>query len=149
MFENLLQLVKENAGDAIVNNIAIPNEHNDAAIQTTASGIMDHLKGLTANGGVEKVMEMFNGGDVQNNQEVNNMSSNIAGDLMSKFGLNSEMANSAIKNLIPVVMSQLVSKTNDPKDSSFNLDGIIGSLSGGKSGGIGGLLGGLKGLFGK
>jgi hypothetical protein len=42
-----------------------------------------------------------------------------------------------------------VSKTNDPKDSSFDLEGIIGSLSGGKSGGIGGLLGGLKGLFGK
>ena len=149
MFENLLQLVKENAGDAIVNNSAIPNEHNDAAIKTTASGIMDHLKGLTANGGVEKVMEMFQGGNVENNPEVNNMSSNIAGNLMNKFGLNSDQASSAIKNLIPVVMGQLVNKTNDPKDNSFDLQGIIGSLGGGKTSGIGGLLGGLKGLFGK
>jgi len=47
--------------------------------------------------------------------------------------------------LIPIVLSKLVNKTNDPKDNSFGLDDIIGSLAGKK----GGLLGSLKGLLGR
>jgi len=44
MFENLLNLVKEHAGSAIVDNPAIPNQHNDAAIKEATTGIMDQLK---------------------------------------------------------------------------------------------------------
>ena len=44
MFDQLLKLVKENAGEAIINNPAIPNQQNDAAINTAATGIMDQLK---------------------------------------------------------------------------------------------------------
>ena len=41
MFDNLLQLIKENAGESIINNPAIPNEKNDAAIQVAGEGIMN------------------------------------------------------------------------------------------------------------
>ena len=34
MIENLLALVKENAGDAIINNSAISNDKNDLAVTT-------------------------------------------------------------------------------------------------------------------
>jgi uncharacterized protein YidB (DUF937 family) len=145
MLEQLLQLVKENAGDAIINNPVIPNEHNDAAIETAAGSLFDNLKGAAAGGNLDGIMNLFNqGGDVSNNPLVNNLSSGVAGDLMKKFGLDSGVAGNIVQNLLPVVMNKLVNKTNDPNDSSFDLQGIIGSLTGG-SGGIGNM---IKGIFG-
>jgi hypothetical protein len=146
MLENLINLVKEHAGDAIINNPAIPNEHNDAAINTTADGIMNHIKGLVTNGGIESIMGLFSGGNNAVNNEVDNMSGNIASSLMGKFGIGAEQAGGIVKMLLPQVMNSLISKTNDPNDNSFDVQSIIGSLMGGGEG-LGGLLGGLKKLF--
>ena len=145
MFEQLLSLVKENAGDAIVNNPAIPNEHNDAAINTAATGIMDHLKTAMSSGGVDGITNLFKGGNVAGNPMVGNISNGVAQNLMSKFGIDSNQAGGIVQSLIPVVMSKFVNKTNDPNDKSFDMQGIIGSLT---SGGAGGLLGGIKNVFG-
>jgi uncharacterized protein YidB (DUF937 family) len=140
MFENLLNLVKENAGDAIINNTAIPNEHNDAAIETTTNGIIDGLKNQLGNGGLEGLSSMFQNGGNQN--MIGNISQNVAGSLMQKFGIENSAAQSIVSSLIPVVMNKFVNKTNDPNDSSFDLQGIIGSLAGGgNTAGIGGMLG--------
>jgi hypothetical protein len=49
---------------------------------------------------------------------------------MSKFGLSSEKASGVANSLIPGIMNKLVHKTNDPGDSSFNLQGILSSLGG-------------------
>ncbi len=49
-------------------------------------------------------------------------------------------------SLIPSVLGSLVKKTNDPGDSSFSLESIIGSLTGGSASGFN--LGGLLGKFG-
>jgi len=146
MLEELLKLVKENAGDAIINNPAIPNKKNDAVCKAATNSIMDKLKGIAGTEGMETVTNLFNsGGDVENHPVINNISSGVTGDLMKKFGLDSNVAGTLVKSLIPVVMGKLVNKTNDPKDSSFDLQDILGSLTGGKSGGI---LGKLKGMFG-
>ncbi len=146
MFEQLLNLVKENAGDAIVNNPAIPNEHNDAAINTAATGIMDHLKTAMSSGGVEGITNLLQGGNVAANPMVSNMSSGVAQSLMNKFGIDSTQAGGIVQSLIPMVMSKFVNKTNDPNDKSFDLQGIIGSLTGG--GAAGGIMGSLKNVFG-
>jgi len=42
-------------------------------------------------------------------------------------------------------MNSLKSKTNDPNDNSFDLQGIIGSLAGGEASG---LINKVKGMFG-
>ncbi len=36
MFDNLINLVRKNAGDGILNNNAIPNDKNEQAVQTQA-----------------------------------------------------------------------------------------------------------------
>jgi hypothetical protein len=59
--------------------------------------------------------------------------------------LDANAAGSIVHQLVPVVMSKLVTKTNDPNDNSFNMDGILSSISGGDMGGI---LNSVKGLFG-
>ena len=141
MFDELLKLVKENAGSAIVDNPAIPNEHNDAAISTATTGIMDQLKSVVSSGGVGQLKEMFSGGITANNPMVKNIGDGVAKTLMSKFGISSEQANGIVQSLIPKVMGSLVSKTNDPNDKSFDLNSVIGSLSGGD------VMGKLKNMF--
>jgi hypothetical protein len=148
MFKNLLELVKENAGEAIINNPAIPNKQNNAAIKKATSSLFKSLQGTAKTGGVNSIKELFNeGGNVTSSPVMNNISANVAGDLMKKFGLNKSAASNIVAILLPVVMSKLVKKTNDPHDNSFSLDGIIGALSG--KGKLGGFLGSLKELLGK
>ena len=147
MFDELLNLVKANAGDAVINNPAIPNEQNDAVCETATSSIIDKLKGLVGGGGLESITSMFTGGgNVADHPAVSNISSGVAGDLMQKFGLDSGTAGNIVQQLIPTVMGKLVNKTNDPNDSSFNLQGILGTLTGGQGGG--GILDTIKGFFG-
>jgi len=146
MFENLLELVKQNAGDAIVNNNQIPNEHNDAVIKTSAESIMSSLQNQASGGNLQNIMSLFsNGGSLQNNPIVNNIGQNTISDLMTKHGISENVAQGVVSSLIPVVMNQLVQKTNNPSDNSFDLNGIMGMLggNGGTSGIIGNVLGGL------
>lgn len=141
MFDQLLDLVKQNAGSAIINNPVIPNEHNDAAIQTTGNSIMNSLGNQAQGGNMSQLLEMFQSGNTQQtNPVVSNVTKNVAGDLAQKFNLNSSQASGIAEQLIPVVMNQLVKKTNDPNDKSIDMNGVMNSLT---SGGIGNMLGGL------
>jgi len=137
MFEQLLNLVKENAGDAIINNPAIPNEQNDAAISHATDGIISGLKSQLAAGNVSEVMQLLNGQNNAASSGVSNaISSRVSSGLMEKFDISSDSAGSIVSSLIPVVLSKLASKTNDPNDSSFDLNGIFNHLSNGKTQGM-------------
>lgn len=131
MFDQLLDLVKQNAGDSIINNPAIPNERNDDAVNTTGQSIMNSLSNQAGSGNMNQLLEMFQSGNTQqSNPVVNNVTKNVAGDLAQKFNLNSSQASGIAEQLIPVVMNQLVSKTNDPNDNSFTMDGIMKTVGG-------------------
>ena len=145
MFDNLLNLVKEHAGDAIVNNPAIPNEKNDEAIHTTTTSIVDTLKSQLTSGNMSSIMDMFKGGGSAINASSigTAVHGNVVSDLMKKFGIDNAQASGIASSLLPKVMESFVSKTNDPNDKSFDASSIISSL-GGSAGGIGGM---LKGLF--
>lgn len=170
MLESLLNLVKEHAGDAIINNPAIPNERNDEAIATTSHSIFDTLKNAVSGGNIGDLVSMFKGGG--NGAAASGLDQQVqggvAGELMRKFGLDQGQAGNIASSLVPSVLQQMVHKTNDPNDSSFDIKGILGSLTGGgQAGGLdlqgmlnkftgggeggdsgGGILGKLKGLFG-
>ena len=138
MFDQLMNLVKQNSGEAITNNPAIPNEQNEEAMNTTSGSIMDTLKGMMSGGDAASVLSLFNqnNNDVTNHPVTQNVSSNLVTTLMNKFGLDSNKAGGIASSLIPLVMSKLVSKTNDNNDNSFNLQGIISSLGGNSAGGL-------------
>ena len=177
MLENLLDLVKQHAGSAIIDNPAIPNQHNEAAISEAGNSIMDGLKNMIASGNTQDVVNLFNhqGGDIASQPAAQQISGNFIQTRMSKFGLGEGAASGIAASLIPTVLQSLVHKTNDPNNSSFNIQSIIGSLVGGggsnntgggglnieslisqfmgggasTTGGGGGILDTLKGLMGK
>ncbi|MFZ4797959.1 MAG: hypothetical protein ACOYMA_10715 [Bacteroidia bacterium] len=158
MIENLINLIKENAGDLIVNNQAINNEHNDAAISETGSAIINGLKSEVSKGNIAGLTDILkSNGNLSNNPIVSGIISNLGTTLASKFNVNSVDAGNIAQSLIPQVMDQLISKTNDPNDDSFNVQGLLSNLGGsglsgmlvnmfgsnkneGESGGLGGML---------
>jgi uncharacterized protein YidB (DUF937 family) len=165
MLENLKDLVKQYAGDAIINNPAIPNERNDEAVAATSNSIVTGLKDAVAKGNISDVMNMFNNKAQEPADTAigENIKGNVVQELMQKFGLDQGKATGIASSLLPGLLRKFVQKTNDPNDKTFDLNSMIGSLTGGGSG-IGGdllknvtggnnnsndagLLGKVKGLF--
>src|ERR1700754_3013977 len=159
MLENILNLVREHANEAVVNNPAIPNEHNEDVTTEAGNSIMEGLKNMISQGQAQDVLNMFShpAGDFQSNPAVQNISSGFIQNLVQKFGIDPAAASGVASNLIPTVLQQLVHKTNDTADSSFNLESILGHLTGGQGlqgllgsfgqGGGAGVMDKLKGLF--
>jgi hypothetical protein len=147
MFDELLKLVSNESGEQIINNPQIPNEQNDAAIETTTSSIMDSLKRQIAGGNGADVLSLLGGqSGVQGNPLVGNLTSNVTNSLMDKLGVSNPVAKQIAASLVPVVIGKLVNRTNDPNDNGFDINSIFGSLTGGKSDqfNLGGLLGGQQ-----
>lgn len=160
MFENLLNLVRENAGDAIINNPAIPNERNEEAISTASSSIVDGLKNAVSNGNLNDVVSMFSSGDAASTPLAQNIHGGFVENLMKQFGLNSGQASNIAGSLLPDLLNKFVRKTNDPNDNTFdlknilnhvggsglNIQDILSKFNGGGSSG-GGLMDTVKGFF--
>jgi hypothetical protein len=138
MLDNLLSLVKQYAGEAIVNNPAVPNEKNEEVINEASSSIAGGLQGLLSQGGgLKDILKMFGGqGTVENSNVTNQIAGGVVQNLMDKFGLDSRSAGSIAGSLVPGVLSSLVQKTNDSGNSSFDIQGLFNSLSGGKTAGL-------------
>lgn len=137
MLDQLTNLVKQYAGDAIINNPAIPNERNDEAINETSNSIAGGLQNMLSSGGAQDILKMFSGNqNVSNSAVTSNVSGGVIQSLMNKFGLDQNVASDIANNLVPNVMQNLVQKTNDPNDSSFDIQGIFDNLSGGSTSGF-------------
>ena len=143
MLDKLVDLIKGLAGDAVVNNPDVPNEHNDAVVAEATNTVTSGLQNMIAGGGLQNILSLFGGGGAAgqpqtgqgllSNPIVNMMVGHFASKLMSKFGLGSSQANGVANNLIPNVLSGLINKTNDPNDSNFTLDNLLHTLTGGQS----------------
>lgn len=138
MFEQLTQLVNQFGNEAVVNNPAVPNEHNEAVMNEASTSIIDSLKNMAANGNVAELAELFNGNNASNasNPVVQQLTQNLSGNLGEKFGLSSEAASGVAGSLIPKILGSLVSSAKDPNKPGFNISDIIGAISGGNSGGL-------------
>ncbi|MCC9019312.1 hypothetical protein [Flavobacterium lipolyticum] len=132
MFEQLTQLVQQYGGDAVVNNAAVPNEHNEAVIQETSSSIFSGLQKIASEGGAEQLAGLFNGTSKldSSNPVVQQITQQLSGSLGEKFGLSSADSAGVASGMIPQVLNSLVNKAKDPNDSSFNISDIISSISG-------------------
>jgi len=134
MFEQLTQLVQQFGGDAVVNNSAVPNEHNEAVMNEASSSIMSGLKNMVSeNGGVEKLAGLFQGNNAQDssNPVVQQITQQLTGSLGEKFGLSGDAASGVASSMIPQILSSLVNKAKDPNESGFQISDIIGAISGG------------------
>ncbi|HMK03883.1 MAG TPA: hypothetical protein VK489_06820 [Ferruginibacter sp.] len=150
MLKELLDLVRGQATETVINNPDVPNEHNEDVIAEATNTVASGLRNVVAGGGVQSLLSLFGGSGnkkgLLSNPIVSMMMGHFAGKLMNKFGLNNNQANNLSGSLIPNVLGSLINKTNDPNESGFSLDGLLGSITGNKSnagGGLGDILGQL------
>ena len=136
MFDKIVDLIRNNASGAVVNNPAIPNEKNETAIRQGSNSIIETLKGALASGRLNDVLGSFKNGGSGNNDLINEATVNYSRDLQTQVGLDEKQATDVATKVIPASMTQLANKTNDPSDSSFNIQEIFNQLSGGKTGGL-------------
>lgn len=143
MIDQFIKLVEQHAGDAIVQNKAVPDQFNNSAIQEVAQQIFGGLQNQVGQGNLQEVTAMFSGstGSLAGNPMVAQMITNIAGSFASKFGVSPQAAQSIAGSLIPQVMNQFIQKTNDPNDADFDLQTMMRSFSGNSGLDIGDLLG--------
>jgi hypothetical protein len=154
MFEQLTDLVKQFGGDAVVNNPAVPNEHNEAVMQEASGSIFEGLKEMASGGNMGDLAGMLAGktGIDMNNPVVAGLAEKVSGNLGEKFGLSSEASGGILSSLLPKVLGGLVGKAQDPNQPDFNVSDIVSGLTGGSQGGGGGLMdmvtkyGGMLGL---
>jgi Bacterial protein of unknown function (DUF937) len=159
MLEVLQGLIQQHGQEAVVNNPAVPNSQNNAVMQEVMSGILGGMGNQAAsNGGIGSLLGMLGGGGnagMGSNPIVGAISQQVVGNLMQKFGLSNSAASGVVASMIPAVLGSLMSKANDPNDSSVDagsIGNLIGLLGGGnqqQAGGMGGLGNILSGIFGK
>lgn len=148
MLDQLIKLVQQNAGDAIVKNDAIPNQFNNAAIEDVAQQIFSGLKGQASQGNLKDVASVFQMGNASalaGNPMVTQIVGSVAKNFAAKFGVSPQIAQSVAMGLVPQVMNQFVKKTNDPNDSDFDLQDMLRGFTGNKGLDVGSILGGLTG----
>lgn len=135
MLENLMNLVRQNAGDGILQNDAIPNEKNEQAVEGAGKSILATLQSALASGKINDVLGYFKGGGT-NSGLVQQATGNYASQLQQNLGLDESQAQYTANKVIPQTMNQLATKTADPSDNGFNIQDIFNQLSGGKTGGM-------------
>ena len=136
MLDKIVDLIRNNASGAVVNNPAVPNEKNESAIRQGGNSIIETLKGALASGRLNDVLGYFKNGGSGNSDLVNEATVNYSRDLQTNLGLNEKDATDVAAKVIPSSMNELANKTNDPADNGFNIQDIFNQLSGGKTGGL-------------
>ena len=147
MLEQISELVKQYGQETVVNNPDVPNEDNNAILAEATNTITGGMQNMLAGGGLQDIISMFTGGG--NNNQSNTKSGGIGGllknpivsmmvghlisKLVGKFKMSPAQASNISNNLIPNVLNGLVSRTtsNDPSNDAFDLNDVIGSLTGG------------------
>ena len=112
MFEQLTQLVQQFGNDAVVNNSAIPNEHNEDVMNEASNSILSGLKNIASEGGTEDLAALIQG--------------------KTPIDASNETASSNVaENLIPKVLGSLVGNAQDPNHKGFEVTDLVNAISGG------------------
>jgi len=148
MLEQISALVKQYGQGVVIDNPDIPNEDNNAVLAEATSTITGGMQNMLAGGGLQEIISMFTGdaggkqgkemggiGGLLKNPMVTMMIGHLVSKLVGKFHMNRGQASQVANNLIPDVLNGLVTKTvdNDPSNDEYDLNDLIGSLTGGNT----------------
>jgi len=137
MFDNLLgDLVKQFAGDAVINNPAVPNEKNESAISSITDGILGGLKQHAAGGGLGSIIGMLTNSGQVDDTTTQNVQGSVVDSLIGKLGLGKAAASGIAASIVPSILGALSKNSADKNNTSFDPSSILSSLTGGKTEGM-------------
>jgi hypothetical protein len=144
MLDQLMNLIRQQGQQSVVDNPAIPNEYNNDVLGEAGNSITSGLQQVLAGGGLTQVMNMFSQGgssgagiaSLLNNPMVQGIISQFTGSLTNKFNVDASQASGISQSLIPQVLASFAGKVADPNDSSLDINSVMQSLTGGGASGI-------------
>ena len=140
MLEQLMGLIQDHSQDAIVNNPAIPNEHNDSAMQTImgaiTGGMQQHAQGgsdgMAGLAGLLGGQSGTGGAGLMSNPIVAGIAQTAISGLMAKFGMGNGAASGIVSQILPSVMGSMIGQTSNPATSAFNMGDVMNVMADGK-----------------
>ncbi|MCY7360153.1 MAG: hypothetical protein LH609_22400 [Rudanella sp.] len=134
MLETLMNLVRQQSGDAIINNPAVPNEQNETAMQSVMDGIMGGLtqqaQGGNVGGLLSTIMGQQGGAGNMKNPVMGGIMNNVVGSLMGRLGVSQGVAGGIAGTVVPMVLEKFFNKATDPTDPSVDVGGIMKQVTG-------------------
>ena len=109
MFDQVLQLVKQQLGSDPNVSSAIPAGQADAVHQEVANGVTDGLKSNLTSGGIGGMISSFTGGGSNSGGVSSTIQKAVADRLKGKFGL-SEGAINSITAALPGIIQKFTNK---------------------------------------
>lgn len=131
MLEQLQQLVQQFGRQAVVENQDVPDEQNQAVMDEAQSTIINGLQNLAQSGQLNDLARQVQDGQSvnANHPAVQQLSGNLAGNLMQKFGLDNGAANGVATSLIPMVLGKILGNKGQGS-GGFDLGGLLSSFTG-------------------
>jgi len=122
MLEQLMQLIQQHGQQSVVENSAVPNEHNEAVMQEAQNSITAGLQQLASGGGLDQLTQTMQGGQADaSHPAVQQISGNFAQNIAEKFGINSQEAGNIASSIIPNVLGKIFNKGVQQGQGGFDI----------------------------
>jgi hypothetical protein len=141
MLEELMNMVRQYGHSAVVENPAIPNEHNEDVMREAGTSIFSGLQRFANNGDTDAVSGLLKG--EEDHPAVAQVQNNFADNIIHKFGINGNTAKGLAASLIPTVLRSLVRRPGSGNAGGLSLQSILASITGGGNVQQSGMLGSL------
>lgn len=144
MIDQIFKVIQSQGLESVINNPAVPNEHNDGVLQAANGAIVDTLKGMMSGGQGDQLAALAGN---QAHPAMQQMQTGFIEQIMHKFGISGDAAKNIAGSLIPSVMQQLGQKGQGGFDLS-SLGSVLGKTGLDKDGDGDVDLGDVKKMFG-
>lgn len=130
MFEKLFNLVKVNAGTAIMDNPAIPEKLREAALHDASSSIIEVLKSQVETGRLKDLVKYFQFTGIYENPLISSATNKFANKLNNYYGVDAKTALQIAQSFIPKVMQELIQQSKSEKNKDFALSTLLSKITG-------------------
>ena len=131
MLEELMNKIRQFGQSTVVENPAVPNEHNEDVMREAGSSIFSGLQGLADNDDTEGISELLKG--KEGHPAMTKVENNFAENIMQKFGINAGDAKNVAAGLIPAVLGSLLNRRGSGNTGGLSLQSILSSITGNNS----------------
>ena len=130
MLDQLMKVVEQKAKESIVDNKAIPDQLNNAAIKEVTNQIYNSLQLQVNKGQMDQVIALFYNQGKNQSPVVNSVAEAVTASLSAKFNITPDNARAVASQIVPAVMNEIIQKARDPRDIDFDVQQIMRRLTG-------------------
>lgn len=128
-----MKVVEQKAKESIVDNKAIPDQLNNAAIKEVTNQIYNSLQMQVNKGQMDDVIAMFFTQSKTQSPVMHSLSDAVTTSLSAKFNITQDNARAVANQIVPAVMNEIIQKARDPRDIDFDVQQIMRRLTGNNS----------------